>query len=175
MTVSPSARTIRPLPKQGEMAGDNLIPIGYVRSRHGKHNPVPVRRGVSRMSILDAYVPGLKGLMTSSHIIVLAHLHLAERDDLRASPRYPGCTADERGIFSVRSPARPNPMGYTVVKLLDMDNGVLVVEGLDCIDGTPVIDVKPYSPGWDSIHSATRVRRMPFHEMEPRWALDLLV
>ena len=155
--------------------GDNLVPIGFVRSPYGKRNGIPIKRGVSRIEILDAFGPGLTGLTTSSHIIVLGHLHLAERDALKASPRCAEGKAEERGIFSVRSPARPNPVGYTVVKLLSVNKGELIVEGLDFVDGTPIIDVKPYSPGWDSIHSATRVRRIPFHEMDPRKTLDLLV
>ncbi len=175
MNVQAAAESSLRLQENVETGSERLVPIGYVRSRFGKRNGIPVKRGVSKIEILDRFVPGLKGLRNSSHVIVLGHLHLAERNDLRASPRSTAGGEDDTGIFSVRSPARPNPIGYTVVKLLGREEGMLMVEGLDFIDGTPVVDVKPYSPGWDSIHAATRTRRIPFHEIDPAKALDLLV
>jgi hypothetical protein len=113
--------------------------------------------------------------MTASHVIVIGYLHLAHKKELTAFPRPRERGHDERGIFSVRSAARPNPIGYTVVRLLGVVDGQLTVEGLDFADGTPVLDVKPYSPGWDSIHCATRVRRVPLEKMAPEKALDLLL
>ena len=162
----------------GKMSKDELMilaPIGYVRCPYKKTNDIPIKRGISRIEILGEYMPGLKGLMSSSHAIILGYLHLANRDTLEASLR-PGEGENEaKGIFSVRSATRPNPIGFTVVKLLDIKNGIVTVEGLDFIDRTPIIDIKPYSPGWDSIHNATRVRRVSFHEMEPEKALDILI
>ena len=132
-------------------------------------------RGISKIKILDKYTPGLDGLMTSSHVIVIGYLHLADRGILKAFSRPGGMVFEKRGIFSLRSPARPNPIGYTVAKLLDVNHSEVIVEGLDFIDGTPVIDIKPYSPGWDSIHSATRAKKIPLHEFDPNKTLDLLI
>lgn len=152
-----------------------LAPIGCVRSPYKKTNDIPIKRGISKIEILDDYIPGLTGLMSSSHAIILGYLFLANRDTLKASLRLGERENEAKGIFSVRSSARPNPIGFTVAKLLEVKNGVIKVEGLDFIDGTPIIDIKPYSPGWDSVHCATRVRRVSFHEMQPEKSLGLLL
>ena len=170
-----NAGRIHPIVDNEEYTSNTVFPIGYVRSPYKDGHDIPIERGVSKIRIFDEYSPGLKGLMTASHVIVLGYFHLADKKDLTAFPRQQERIRDERGIFSVRSPARPNPIGYTVVRLLDVDNGQLTVEGLDFADGTPVIDIKPYSPGWDSIHCATRVRRVPLHKMAPEKTLDLLL
>jgi tRNA-Thr(GGU) m(6)t(6)A37 methyltransferase TsaA len=159
--------------KATELKG--LSPIGFVRSPYKKITDIPIKRGVSKIEILDDYVPGLAGLASSSHVIVIGYLHIADRQALKATPRPEETGSKQRGIFSVRSPARPNPLAYTAVKLLEVKDGEVIVEGLDFIDGTPVIDIKPYSPGWDSIHTATRSRRFPLHEMNAGKALDLLL
>jgi tRNA-Thr(GGU) m(6)t(6)A37 methyltransferase TsaA len=152
-----------------------VSPVGFVCSPYRRIKDIPIKRGISTIRILDQYVPGLGGLDSSSHVIVIGYLHIADRQALKATPRPEEVGAKLRGIFSVRSPARPNPLAYTVVKLLEVTDGEVTVEGLDFIDGTPVIDIKPYSPGWDSIHTATRLRRFPLHEMNPSKALDLLL
>jgi tRNA-Thr(GGU) m(6)t(6)A37 methyltransferase TsaA len=166
---------IHPIADTERSMSNSVFPIGYVRSQYEACHDIPVERGVSKIRILDEYIPGLKGLTTASHAIVLGFFHLADRKDLTASPRPGARELHERGILSVRSPARPNPIGYTVVRLLAVDDGQLTVQGLDFVDGTPVIDIKPYSPGWDAIHCAKRVRRVPLHEMTPEKTLDLLL
>jgi tRNA-Thr(GGU) m(6)t(6)A37 methyltransferase TsaA len=132
------------------------IPIGVVRSPYRVRGDAP-RQGrladtVAEIHIHDAYVPGLDSLERSSHLIVLYWLDRAERGHLFAKP--PGETR-ERGVFSTRSPARPNPIGFGVVDLIRRKGGVLVVRGLDALDGTPVLDIKPYSPEIDCIPKAT--------------------
>jgi len=132
------------------------IPIGVVRSPYRKRGDAP-RQGrladtVAEIHILDEYTPGLGEIERSSHLIVLYWLDRADRDQLFARP--PGETRS-RGVFSTRSPARPNPIGFGIVDLIRRDGGVLVVRGLDALDGTPVLDIKPYSPEIDSIPEAT--------------------
>ncbi|SDM52323.1 tRNA-Thr(GGU) m(6)t(6)A37 methyltransferase TsaA [Methylobacterium phyllostachyos] len=94
-----------------------------------------------------AYVPGLRNVMGCFHLIVLYWMDRATRGLLVQQPRH----ADgPRGTFSLRSPARPNPIALSVVELLGREGGVLRVRGLDCIDGTPLLDIKPYYATTDS-------------------------
>lgn len=132
------------------------IPIGVVRSPYRKRGDAP-RQGrlavtEAEIRIFDDYAPGLQDVENASHLIVLYWLDRADRGLLFATP--PGETR-ERGVFSTRSPARPNPIGFGVVDLARRDGNVLTVRGLDALDGTPVLDIKPYSPEIDSIPSAT--------------------
>ncbi|MGE4375263.1 MAG: tRNA (N6-threonylcarbamoyladenosine(37)-N6)-methyltransferase TrmO [Methanoculleus sp.] len=132
------------------------IPIGIVRSPYTEPGDAP-RQGrlvdvVAEIHVLDAYVPGLEGVERSSHLIILYWLDRAERGQLYARP--PG-ESRERGVFSTRSPARPNPIGFGVVDLIGREGNVLLVRGLDALDGTPVLDIKPYSPEIDCVPEAT--------------------
>jgi len=154
-----NASRIHPIVGNEKCTSNTVFPIGYVHSPYRDGHDIPIKRGPSKIRMFDEYSRGLKGLLTASHVIVLGYLHLADKKNLTAFPRPQERGDDERGIFSVRSPARPNPIGYTVVRL----------------DGTPIIDIKPYSPGWDSIHCAKRVRRVPLHLMAPEKTLDLLL
>ena len=121
-------------------------------------------KGISRIRIFDAFREGLDGLDTYSHIIILYWFHLrdteAERSVLTVVPRrHP--EAPEVGVFSSRSPSRPNPIGLCVVELVKREEDILSVKGLDALDGSPIIDIKPYSPRADSVPSA----------VIPPWAL----
>ena len=138
------------------MAAIECIPIGVVRSPYRVRGDAP-RQGrladtTAEIHIHDAYIAGLENVERSSHLIVLYWLDRAERGELRATP--PG-EERECGVFSTRSPARPNPIGFGIVDLVRRDGGVLVVRGLDALDGTPVLDIKPYSPEIDCIPEAT--------------------
>lgn len=96
---------------------------------------------------LDAdYVLGLRYAELTSHIIVLYWLDRANRD--RPVDRA-GCSEPARGVFITRSPNRPNPIGFSVVKIINIEGPKLIVSGLDCIDGSTVIDIKPYLPSED--------------------------
>lgn len=134
---------------------DAVTFIGLVRSPWDSRETCPrnmeqarSRGGTSTLDFSPEYRPGLLGLDAFSSIIVLTWMHEAERDVLI---QYPHSSPNPRGVFSIRSPARPNPIGFYVVKLFstDLDRGLLLTEALDCRDGTPIIDVKPYYPGLD--------------------------
>jgi tRNA-Thr(GGU) m(6)t(6)A37 methyltransferase TsaA len=138
------------------MAALECIPIGIVRSPYRVRGDAP-RQGrladtVAEIHVLETYAAGLEGIERSSHLIVLYWLDRAERGLLFAKP--PGETR-ERGVFSTRSPARPNPIGLGTVDLVRREGDILVVRGLDALDGTPVLDIKPYSPEIDCIPEAT--------------------
>lgn len=119
---------------------------------------------MSRIEIFPEYCEGMHGLGEFSHLTILYWFHLRDNDidraTLRVTPRrHPG--APEVGVFASRSPSRPNPVGFCVVELVDVDGCVLLVRGLDALEGSPIIDVKPYLPRADSFPEA----------QVPEWAL----
>lgn len=133
-----------------------LIPIGVVHSPVHETSTMPIQGVQGQIEIYPEFVPALEGVETSSHLILIAWMHRGERDLLRARARKVSEDLPLKGVFSLRSPSRPNPVSVSVVRLLCMkEEGVLDVDCLDCIEGTPVIDLKPYQPGWDCVFSAT--------------------
>ena len=95
---------------------------------------------VCRIEVFEPWVAALKGLETFETIQVLYWLHQSRRDLVTQSPRSNGTTT---GTFALRSPVRPNPIGLSTVKLVSIEGNVVSVRGLDCPDGTPLIDLKP--------------------------------
>jgi tRNA-Thr(GGU) m(6)t(6)A37 methyltransferase TsaA len=112
---------------------------------------------VSRIIIDDNLADGLKGISDFSHIIVVYHLNEAAFISEKHLVRRPQGRDDmpSVGIFSQRAKDRPNPIGITAVKLLSVNKNVIEVQGLDAIDGTPVLDIKPYYPVFDLKENAT--------------------
>ena len=98
-----------------------------------------------------AYAAGLDGVELFSHLLLLYWLDEARRDLIRQAPKHLDV---ERGVFALRSPIRPNPIGISVVELLSIDGNALTVRNIDCRDGTPLIDIKPYFPSTDSVPAA---------------------
>ena len=111
----------------------------------------------SKVRIFPEYCIGLKGIEAFSHVIILywMHLHDNERDrqTLLVFPRKHPVNV-ETGVFACRSPSRPNPIGLCVVELVEVEVCNLVVKGLDALEGSPIIDIKPYIPRADSIPDA---------------------
>jgi tRNA-Thr(GGU) m(6)t(6)A37 methyltransferase TsaA len=113
--------------------------------------------GTSTIVVHPEFCPALLGVENYSHLFVFYWFHL--RDDERhrgtlqvTPPRHEG--APLTGVFACRSPSRPNPVGLTVVELLGVDGCRLEVSGLDALEGSPIVDLKPYSPRADSIPDA---------------------
>jgi tRNA-Thr(GGU) m(6)t(6)A37 methyltransferase TsaA len=102
---------------------------------------------VCTVELSPPFVAGLADLEGCSHVWVLAFMDKAPRNLVRQRPR---CYGETRGVFALRSPARPNPIGICAAELLAIDGNSLTVRGLDCMDGTPLIDIKPYFPSTDS-------------------------
>jgi tRNA-Thr(GGU) m(6)t(6)A37 methyltransferase TsaA len=94
---------------------------------------------------------GLKGLSTASHVIVLYWMDRARRDLLLQAPRH---YTEPRGTFALRSPVRPNPIALSVAKLAGIEGNRLSVIGIDCLDDTPLLDIKPYFASTDSVPDA---------------------
>lgn len=111
----------------------------------------------STIKIFPEFCAGIEGLGDFSHIIVLYWFHLRdnekERQTLKVIPgRHPG--APEVGVFACRSPSRPNPIGLCVVELLKIEGCTLTVKGLDALEGSPIVDIKPYLPRADAVPEA---------------------
>jgi tRNA-Thr(GGU) m(6)t(6)A37 methyltransferase TsaA len=95
---------------------------------------------VCRIEIFDPWMPALQGLETYTDIEVIYWLHLSRRDLTLQSPKNDG---NPRGTFSLRSPVRPNPIATSMVRLVGIAANIVEVRGLDCLDGTPLLDLKP--------------------------------
>jgi tRNA-Thr(GGU) m(6)t(6)A37 methyltransferase TsaA len=93
-----------------------------------------------RIELFEPWVAALDGLAQFERVEVLYWLHLSRRDLVLQSPASDGTA---RGTFSLRSPARPNPIGSSIAQLVSIDGPILLVRGLDCLDGTPLLDIKP--------------------------------
>jgi tRNA-Thr(GGU) m(6)t(6)A37 methyltransferase TsaA len=135
-----------------------VTPIGYVHNRITQ--PVDSGWGTveSRIVLEPAWRGALEGLGEFSHVQVLTYLHKISSED-RAVPaqRRPRGRADMPllGVFSQRARVRPNPIGLTACEIVKVEMETLTVTGLDAIDGTPVLDIKPYVPVFDRIESPT--------------------
>jgi len=122
-------------------------PIGFIRSPFRETSAIPRGLGakhdtVGAIELLREFEPGLTDIEGFSHIFVLWEFDRSDGYDLIAHP-----PADEKrphGVFSTRSPRRPNPIGLTVVEVLEREGATLRVRGVDMLDGTPVLDIKPY-------------------------------
>ena len=132
-----------------------LVFIGRVRTPWTSRLETP-RQGrqdgpICRLEIFEPFVPAIKGVDFYSNLEVLYWLDQSRRDIILQSPKNNEKT---RGTFSLRSPVRPNPIAISVVKLQKVDGAKLEVIALDCLDGTPLIDIKPYYASTDSIPDA---------------------
>lgn len=124
-----------------------MEPIGYVRSPHTTIEDRDWSDIESQIIINESLLPGLQGVELLSHLVVVFYLHKLEfdrRTDLKVPPNRMDDTM--LGIFAARSYYRPNPLGSTTVRLLRVERNVLTVRGLDALDGSPVLDIKPYTP-----------------------------
>jgi len=134
-------------------AGDYFI--GRIRTpwKVRKDCPKNARESdaVCTVELDPRWAKGLKEVETCSHIILLYWMDKAPRNLALQVPRHYG---EPRGTFAMRSPARPNPIALSVVRLLKVEGGTLSVVGLDCLDGTPLIDLKPYFASTDSVPEA---------------------
>ncbi|MGD2155759.1 MAG: tRNA (N6-threonylcarbamoyladenosine(37)-N6)-methyltransferase TrmO [Anaerolineales bacterium] len=118
-------------------------PIGYVNNEFdGPASPDEIRSVESRLIIEPFLIDGLKGLETGQQIVVIFYFHRSEGYALFQHPRG-NQSRPKRGVFALRSPNRPNPIGVTVVDLIKIEDNVLRVRGLDAINRTPILDLKP--------------------------------
>lgn len=140
------------------MEGVTYQPIGVVRSPFTTLEGMPLQtvaaRGVrGSVEIEPIYAAGLKDLAAFSHLILLTHLHQMSGYSLEVTPYLDD---QPHGIFATRSPRRPNPIGLSVVRLIAIHDATLDIEDVDLLDGTPVLDLKPYVPTFDA-HETERI------------------
>ncbi len=129
-----------------------LKPIGIINSPYKKKEDAP-RQGrysdkLSKITVFDEYLEGIQDIQRHNYYYILYWLDKAERDKLKGIP--PGKTK-ERGVFSIRSPIRPNPIALCLVELINVERNVLTVKWLDALDGSPIVDIKPFWPETDCI------------------------
>ena len=147
----------------------SMQPIGHVRSPYTDSKQIPKGLGVKHetegvIEVLPEFEPGLADIEGFSHLFVIWAFDRSEGFDLVVTPR-----SDDRphGLFATRSPRRPNPIALTVVELIGRERGRLRVRGIDMLDGTPVLDIKPYL----SSVPPERLRRGWLAEAEERSAV----
>jgi|GEM_PF-334846 len=129
-------------------------PVGYVSNKVKQRSAMRMPGVRSVIEILPKYEKALYRIKEESHLWILSYFHKADTSVLRAAPRKISSFLGEKGVFAMRSPDRPNPIALTCVKLLSASGRKLTVEGLDAMDGTPVLDIKPYSTGIDCVPAA---------------------
>ncbi len=132
-------------------AAVEFAPIGFVRTPFAEHGGMPIQTvaagGVrGRVELDPAYAPALADLDGFSHLHLITWLHRTGPASMRVTPYL---DTRERGVFATRSPRRPNPIGLSLVRLTAIEGSVLHVEELDLLDGTPLLDIKPYVPPFD--------------------------
>ncbi|MDD2220236.1 MAG: tRNA (N6-threonylcarbamoyladenosine(37)-N6)-methyltransferase TrmO [Desulfoplanes sp.] len=125
--------------------------IGTIHTPFKNRKGMPIQPAGAKnicgtIEILEKYAAGLKDLGGFSHIILLYAFHKSQGFDLEVTPFMDTVT---HGLFSTRAPRRPNPLGMSVVRLLEHKGAKLIIQGIDVLDGTPLLDIKPYVPAFD--------------------------
>lgn len=128
-----------------------MRPIGVIRTPFADTKGMPIQPAFShargRVEVFAEYAEGLQDLERFSHVILLYALHRSNGYALRVKPFLDDAA---RGLFATRHPNRPNPIGLSIVRLLARRDTVLEVAEIDVLDGTPLLDIKPYVPDFDS-------------------------
>ncbi|AJC72026.1 hypothetical protein X802_07530 [Thermococcus guaymasensis DSM 11113] len=125
--------------------------IGVIHSPFKEPKGVPIQPSAARgvkgtVEVFPEYSLGLKDIEGFSHIILIYHFHLAKPGKLLVRPYM---DEEEHGVFATRAPGRPNPIGLSIVRLIGVEGNVLHIEDVDIVDGTPLLDIKPYVPEFD--------------------------
>lgn len=130
-------------------------PIGVIKSPHRLPEATPIQPVYAqdyegKVEIFPEFEEGLRDIEGFSHIYLVYHLHRAEPPRLTVKPFLQDI---ERGIFATRAPCRPNPIGLSIVQLVRREGRILYVRGIDILDGTPLLDIKPYTRRFDFIQT----------------------
>ena len=129
-----------------------MRPVGVIHSPFTDRSQTPTQswrsQAVGQVEVYPEFVEGLKDVEEFSHLYLLFAFHRSRGYSLRVIPHR---DTQLRGLFATRSPRRPNPIGLSLVRLLSRDNNVLHIEGVDVLDGTPLLDIKPFIPDFDLV------------------------
>ena len=133
-------------------------PIGVIKTPFKEPKGTPIQptgaKDIQGKIILKPeYMDGLKDLEGFSHLIILYHFHLAQGFSLHVRPYL---DTEKHGVFATRIPGRPNPIGLSIVQLMGIKENVLSIQDVDIVDGTPLLDIKPYVPAFDR-RDSTRI------------------
>ena len=127
-----------------------MQPIGVIHSPFTEKSQTPIQasrsKAIGTVKIDRKFMDGLQDLEGFSHIFILYAFHCSTGYSLRVKPFLDN---KERGLFATRYPCRPNPIGISVVRLLFCNENTLTIEGVDVLDNTPLLDIKPYVPDFD--------------------------
>ncbi len=128
-------------------------PIGIIHTPFKDVKEMPIQpigaKGIQgTIEIRPEYVDGIKDLEGFSHIFLIYHFHSSHGYSLHVRPFMDG---DLHGVFATRAPKRPNPIGISVVRLVRVEGARLLIENVDMVDGTPLLDIKPYVPEFDAL------------------------
>jgi len=138
-----------------EISSILIYPIGVIHSPYTRREDIPRQGRLSKelceIEVFPEFAPALKDIEQCTHLFVIFWLNLGDRNRLTATPPLDG---KEHGVFATRSPNRPNPLALDVVDLLDVKGNRLTVRGMDALDGSILLDIKPYSAGIDSFPQA---------------------
>ncbi len=134
-----------------------IRPIGVIHSPHRAKEGCPIQPAFAadaegRVEVFTEFAAGLQDVETFSHIYLLYAFDRAGEVEL-VRPTF--LDDAPHGVFSSRHPCRPNPIGLSVVGLLERHDNILIVSGIDVLDGTPLLDIKPYLPRYDAVESAS--------------------
>ena len=126
-------------------------PIGIIHSHFKEPKGTPIQpkaaEGIDgKVELFREYVDGLKDLEGFSHIILIYHFHLSRSSPLTVKPYMDDQT---HGVFAMRGPSRPNPIGLSTVRLERIEDNILHIRDVDVVDGTPLLDIKPFVPDFD--------------------------
>jgi tRNA-Thr(GGU) m(6)t(6)A37 methyltransferase TsaA len=136
----------------GRQSAYSVKPIGEVRSPYASRRDAPKQGpeagGQAVIQLDPDWTGALQGLEPGRDLWVLTYFHQADQPKLLVHPRG-DASRPLTGLFNTRAPSRPNPIGLTLVRLLAINENSLTVKGLEALDGTPVLDIKPYVPGID--------------------------
>lgn len=126
-------------------------PIGIIHSPFKEPTGTPIQPTAGKniegtVEVFQEYADGLEDLDGFSHIILLYHFHLCGEAKLKVKPFMDD---NEHGIFAIRGPARPNPIGISVTRLLKVEGNILHIRDIDILEGTPLLDIKPFVPEFD--------------------------
>lgn len=127
-----------------------MRPIGVIHSPFTEKSETPIQpsrsQSIGKVELFPQFADGLQDIEGFSHLILLYVFHRATEYSLQVTPFLDDQT---HGLFSTRYPCRPNPIGLSIVRLISRDANVLEIEGVDVLDGTPLLDIKPYMPEFD--------------------------
>jgi tRNA-Thr(GGU) m(6)t(6)A37 methyltransferase TsaA len=128
-----------------------MQPIGVIHSPFTDKKQTPIQpprsQAVGRVEVYPEFAEGLQDIEGFSHLILLYVFHCSTEYNLRVEPFLDD---QKRGLFATRYPCRPNPIGLSIVRLLARQENLLEIEGVDVLDGTPLLDIKPYVPEFDT-------------------------